>query len=76
MPFTRAGRCLPQPGAPITLEIGDLYNLHDLTASFPVRWMPPGGRAVGRREDRTHPGQAKGSQAPKAMPESVARRLL
>src|SRR5690242_6369880 len=25
------------PGGQITIEIGDLYNLHDLTAAFPVR---------------------------------------
>src|SRR6476660_9665126 len=25
------------PGGQITIEIGDLYNLHDLTATFPVR---------------------------------------
>lgn len=30
----RAGK--PAPAGEITIEIGDLYNLHDLTASFPV----------------------------------------
>jgi excinuclease ABC subunit A len=27
----------PGPGGQITIEIGDLYNLHDLTAAFPVQ---------------------------------------
>jgi len=29
----------PGPGGQITIEIGDLYNLHDLTAAFPVRQL-------------------------------------
>jgi excinuclease ABC subunit A len=29
----------PSPGGQITVEIGDLYNLHDLTAAFPVRQL-------------------------------------
>ena len=29
----------PEPGVRITIEIGDLYNLHDLTAGFPVRQL-------------------------------------
>jgi excinuclease ABC subunit A len=33
---TRERPARPGPGAQITLEIGDLYNLHDVTAAFPV----------------------------------------
>ena len=29
----------PGPGGQITIEIGDLYNLHDLTAAFPLRQL-------------------------------------
>ena len=35
---TRApSRPRPGPGGQITLEVGDLYNLHDVTAAFPLR---------------------------------------
>ena len=33
---TRDHPARPGPGGQITLEIGDLYNLHDVTAAFPV----------------------------------------
>ena len=33
---TRDRPARPGPGGQITLQIGDLYNLHDLTAAFPV----------------------------------------
>jgi excinuclease ABC subunit A len=29
----------PEPGVRITIEIGDLYNLHDLTAGFPLHQL-------------------------------------
>ena len=34
--ITRDRPARPGPGGQITIEIGDLYNLHDLTAAFPV----------------------------------------
>ncbi len=34
VPRDRPGR--PEPEGQITIEVGDLYNLHDLTAAFPV----------------------------------------
>ena len=45
------------PGGQITIEIGDLYNLHDLTAAFPVAPADRAGRAVRGGEDRPRPGQ-------------------
>jgi excinuclease ABC subunit A len=34
---SRDRQARPGPGGQITLEIGDLYNLHDVTAAFPVQ---------------------------------------
>ena len=51
------------PGGEITIEIGDLYNVHDLTAAFPVGRLTVPGRAVRRREDRPGPGQPRPGRA-------------
>jgi excinuclease ABC subunit A len=36
VPVTRDRPAGPGPGGQITLDIGDLYNLHDVTATFPL----------------------------------------
>ena len=46
----------PDPGGQIVLDVGDLYNLHDITVAFPVGRLTA-GRAVRGREDRPGPGQ-------------------
>ena len=52
VPGRRAGRAAATarrgagPGGQITIEIGDLYNLHDLTAAFPVQPADRAGRTV------------------------------
>ena len=46
----------PAPQGQITIEVGDLYNLHDLTAAFPVGQLTALA-AVRGRQDRPDPGQ-------------------
>ena len=61
------------PGGQITIEIGDLYNLHDLAAAFPLGLADRTGRAVRGREDRPRPGQSHPGRAGAAERIGAAR---
>ena len=45
----------PGDGEAVIVEVADLYNLHDVRASFPERRDDRGGRAVRRGQDRPGP---------------------
>ncbi len=47
----------PEPGGQVTLVVGDLYNLHGVTAALPAAPAHRGGPAVRGGEDRPGPGQ-------------------
>ena len=61
------------PGGQITIEIGDLYNLHDLTASLPGAPADRAGRPVRGGEDRPRPGQPHPGRAGAAERVGAAR---
>ena len=79
-PFLAGATAVPRdrparagPGGQITIEIGDLYNLHDVTAAFPARPADRGRRAVRGGEDRPRPGQPHPRRAGAAERVGAAR---
>ena len=72
-PAVPPGQARAGTGGQITIEIGDLYNLHDLTAAFPVGQADRAGRALRGRENRPGPGQPRAGRAGPAERVAAAR---
>ena len=73
-PAALADRGAPEPGGQVTLEVGELYNLHGVTAAFPLHRLTALAGPLRRREDRPGPGQSRASR-PRAAQRGRAARL-